>query len=398
MLEPFRPLRLSVAAHVLVGAALLSCGRESFANELQTFEELLSRPIARAILGSEQGRAMLQLFAADDASALARALSAPEYGAYRTELERRLREAERLLARSRATDPARAELDADAPLNAGERRLAEWYAERRLRLGSGTVSLAGGESRISGEPIDFTGDAPPSDPRAAFIESEGLFLNPAEPIDLEKLFTRVRQTTEAAARQEGARGVRSFFGQMDDCLRWRTADEEREHFVRYLIGDIAIGEAFTVGGYVSSTGVDNVRLADLTTDIAMTAVTKLVSNTVMRGNIPMRTRWIRATSYKVGRVALDATVYFFNPLADDSTPEAARAHRERTIDRTTYNVMWAVGTSPVTPSTYHMVQGISCLASQFGWRWVGPGTFLARAGIEAGMTVLYFHLRHRYMD
>lgn len=238
-------------------------------------------------------------------------------------------------------------------------------------------------------------------------------------------------STNTALRGYGLKKIKDFWQSMNVCLRNQDPGSSRKEFWKYLKQSWAISAAENVGFYtlaklieasqevdwdaneeqtalekgamVVQTGIKKIDPFELTTDL----FTSLLGTT---GAIPLLKiksglfwRYIRLTTYNLARTPIDMEVYqligdklepeireilHMNPKEEGATPT-----RMTPSERLEFNLKWTLGSSWVSASLYHVIQGLLCLYPQS--QKLQQTLSVIRWSASFGTSAVYFTLRNR---
>lgn len=373
---PERPQRKIVASALTLLSSLVTLGALLSGPAAQASPADLARvvegPIGRFLFSrTPQGIEALSKLGLSRSDDLAARLRAPGLATEAAELERRLTAAERGLQEFRTERGRR--VDDRAPLAADERLYLRQLAARDLRIDPDwRLPTADPEPGR----IDFTGSAPATRRQRFLMES------PSEP------------AAEAAGRprlneETGWSRARSFTRELRECVRHMPPSEARRNEMRYLMTQLGIAEAMTVGAYVAASGSGTVDWKNLPTDIFITAFSSVVGTKFLVGNYPFHVRWFRLFLFSEARSGVDAVIYYATPWKDTHGVPAETA----ALDRLEFNAVWNLGSPLITVSLYTLLSGLECMYPGTRMAMASTGLRLATA---AGTSYVYFRLRNQY--
>ncbi len=364
-MQPGPPLRIATALWVLLNAPAALASPADLAR-------VVEGPIGRFLFSrTPQGMEALSKLGVSRSDDLAARLRAPELATEAAALERRLAGAERGLREFR-TERSRS-LDDRALLKADERLYLRQLAARDLR-------------------VDPDWRPPSADPRPGRIDFTG-----STPVSRRQRFlveTSSEPAVEAAARPRlhestGWSRARAFTGELKQCVRNMPPTESRSNEMRYLLTQLGISEAMTVGAYVAASGSGTVDWKNLPTDIFITTFSSVVGTRVLVGNYPFHVRWLRLFLFSEARSGVDAVVYYVTPWKDTHGIPAEVVE----LDRLEFNAVWILGSPLISVSLYTLLSGLECMYPGARMALASTGLRLATA---AGTSYVYFRLRNRY--
>jgi len=312
----------------------------------------------------------------------AKILSAPENIALRKEFESQLKRINRHIKDYRKTQGLEETL---MKLSPRERLLVRIMARRFVSL-----ERPGGLIReIGSNRIRFTTSA-----RGSGYGRTKRFFRNGEPKSLLDKLPPPTRNPGLIKRSWGK--VRNFFGEINQCLKNQDLSSEKKGYLSYLLTSIGITQTVGITGYVIATGVKNINMVELGTDVLIRLFGTFAGTRIMRGNLTFKMRWLRVAAFGAGMSTFDAVFYHLDPVgrAYAIPPTSYTPHTyDETLSRYKFNLVWAEGTSVKSAFLYHFVTGLMCLYP--GARWVTWGTTALRFGEAIGNSYIYFTLRNK---
>lgn len=290
----------------------------------------------------------------------------------------------------------------DAQLSEVEKVLVEVLAKKRLRLRTKKGELWG---KLHGKRRFSLAAAGASDEGVGFGTKNRFFLadeadeltqiKPKDAVALEE--ARYLEQVSSPWKR-GMRQIRKTFESTQNCLKTQPRDQnEDKNFKTYLLGSIGISESMLLAGYVIyAAGEKEVNWWQLPVDMLVTAAANTWAAYSMRGQMTVKTRWIKLAQVNAGRVVIDATLYKLDPVG-----RAVRGDEfedplvEQVRDRAAFNMAYSLFAVPKSAMIYQFANGVMCLSphSQF----VKVAQTAVRLAFSAGESYFYFKLRDQFV-
>ncbi|MGK5085235.1 DUF4795 domain-containing protein [Bdellovibrionota bacterium FG-1] len=175
---------------------------------------------------------------------------------------------------------------------------------------------------------------------------------------------------------------------MSECRRAMPPPQVRLQNIRYLLLQLGIDEAMTVGGAVIAAGSSEVDWNSMPFDLAFEAMNSLAGSKVVGLQGKFILRWIRLGGVGAAFSGGDATIYY---LSQPAGPHPLPTKEDGALDRFKYNLGWSAGYAPFHIALYDLLMGLECLYPS------GTGA-MAVLGLQLGSglasNVAYFGIRN----